>query len=147
VRRCLDFSPNGKTLLVGTGVDLQLYDVGTLQEVVAWEGHRSAVERIAFSADGRRLVTGSVHLNYMNPQEVATWDSQSWKRLHLASASNPQWPKIGIASFDRTVYVGKNGEDQANLPVRGQRRPTLSGQERHVRACEEQEAVAQTEDA
>jgi len=36
--------------------DIQLYDVATLKEINPWEGHRGAVEYLAFSADGKRLL-------------------------------------------------------------------------------------------
>src|SRR5262249_51860361 len=59
--RCLAFSPDGTKLLVASGSGLQLLDVASGTTVQPWPGHAGPVEYLAFSADGRRLVTGGVH--------------------------------------------------------------------------------------
>jgi WD40 repeat protein len=114
----LTFSPNGKTLLVGGDADLQLYDVATLKEVREWEGHRGWVDQLAFSADGKRLLTGSA---WFNPrlQEVLTWDVATWKQVQLTSVRTGPWPNVGNPSLENSVYVGKTGEDRFALFDRG----------------------------
>jgi WD40 repeat protein len=108
----LAFSPDGKTLLVGAGADLQSYDVATLKEVTPWAGHRDWVDHVAFSLDGRQLLTGTLSFH---PLEVATWDVASWKQLQLSSNRVPQWPNIGISSLEHTYYVGKEAADRFSL--------------------------------
>jgi dipeptidyl aminopeptidase/acylaminoacyl peptidase len=57
---CLCFSPDGRTLATGaTGEGhLRLWEVATGQERRRLEGHQGSVDAIAFSRDGRILVTG-----------------------------------------------------------------------------------------
>jgi WD40 repeat protein len=110
----LAFAPDGRTLLVGAGADLQLYDVATLKEIVPTDGHHCALEYVAFSADGKRLLTSGAKDNF-NPQEVATWDVLTWQRLQLSSTRPPQWPNIRVASSDHSYYVGNQGNDRFNL--------------------------------
>jgi WD40 repeat protein len=129
--QCLAFSPDGKTLLVGIGSDLQLHDVATLKEVVPSDGHRGWVDHVAFSADGTRLLTGSARLPLLgimggdpdffvdkiatHAAEVATWDTAKWKQLRLTSSQLLPWPNIGVASPQHNVFVGLNGEDRFNV--------------------------------
>ena len=108
---CLRFSPDDKTLLVGADADLQLYDVATLRELHPADGHRGWVDYLAFTSDGKRLLTGSSSRN-LQPLELASWDTTSWKRLQLTSASAPPWPNFAFASPEQSVYVGKAGDDR-----------------------------------
>jgi len=53
------FSPDGNTILVGTWSCALLYDAGTGKPVGGRLGHRPGfVRAVAFSADGRRMLTG-----------------------------------------------------------------------------------------
>jgi WD40 repeat protein len=106
--KAIAFSPDSKTLLVAVGLDLQRYELTTLKEVTASEGHRASIEEVAFSADGQRVLTGSAYTD-LYPQELATWNVGTWKQLELSSTQNSQWPNIGRASFDHTLYVEKDG--------------------------------------
>ncbi len=108
--QCLDFSPDDKTLLVGVDADIQFYDVATLADLRPCDGHRGWVDFVAFARDGQQLLTGSADIN-MHPQELAAWDTTSWKLLQLTSVRTPPWPKFAFASPDQKVFVGKNGDD------------------------------------
>jgi WD40 repeat protein len=112
--RCVAFSPDGKKLLVGVSSDLQLYDVATLKEVYPFDGHRDWVDYVAFSADGKRLLTASAQWD-LDPREVATWEVGTWKRLSVTSSRESKWPNIGILSPEHTGYTGKTGDDRLNL--------------------------------
>ena len=110
----LDFSADGKKLLVGVDADLQIYDVATLQEIHPADGHRGWIDYVAFAADGKRLLTGCADMN-LRSQELAAWDTATWKRLQLTSERMPPWPNFGIASPDQAVYVGNAGSDRSGL--------------------------------
>ena len=110
----LAFSPEGKRLLVSSGIDIQLYDLASFKEIVPWDGHRSTVDFVKFSLDGKKILTGSSHGTFPN-QEVATWDVATWKRLQLSSTRSPLRPGIGYLSPDHMVYFGNKGEDHRRL--------------------------------
>jgi WD40 repeat protein len=111
----LSFSPDGKTLVVGAESDVQLYDVGTLKEVTPWDGHRSWVDHVAFTADGQRLLTGCGQTGFPAGGEVLTWDAVTWKRLQISSTRVLPWPNIGLPSFEHNYFVGKDGDDRYRL--------------------------------
>src|SRR5262249_52843929 len=53
---CLAFSPDGKTLVVGTNDrPIELWDVASGHNIGSLRGHRSGVMSLAFSPDGRTL--------------------------------------------------------------------------------------------
>jgi len=112
--RCLHFSPDDKTLLVGADADLQVYEVATLREVQPWEGHRGWIDYMAFSDDGKRLLTGSADIN-LHSQELAGWEVRSWKRLQLNSLRTPPWPNLGVISPEQSYFVGKDGLDRLSV--------------------------------
>jgi WD40 repeat protein len=123
--QCLTFSPDGKTLLVPANGDLQLYELATLEETLPFPGHRDWVDYLAFSADGKRLLTGSAQED-LYPREVVNWEVGTWKRLSMTSARTAKWPNMNIATLaaehivgtlspEHTVFTGKTGDDRFNL--------------------------------
>jgi WD40 repeat protein/serine/threonine protein kinase len=75
----LAFSPDGRTLAIGTFVwdrALRLCDVNTGRELRAYRGHTSNILTLAFSPDGRTLVSGS------DDWSVRLWDAESGVQLH-----------------------------------------------------------------
>jgi RNA polymerase sigma factor (sigma-70 family) len=57
--RTLAFSPDGRMVASGSWQVVQLWEVATGQERLAFAAHRGEVMSVAFLADGRRLATGS----------------------------------------------------------------------------------------
>jgi WD40 repeat protein len=55
------FSPDGKTLATGSRRDqaVYLWDAVGGKQLARFEGHRGAITALAFTADGRRLISGS----------------------------------------------------------------------------------------
>jgi WD40 repeat protein len=111
---CVQFSPDNKTLAVGVRSHLQLYDAASLREIHAWPGHRSPVEFLTFSKDGSRLSTGSA-VNDLQPRDLATWDTGTWKPVGHASLTRSPRPNVGNVSPDQSLYVGSTGNDRFAL--------------------------------
>src|SRR5262249_57324266 len=67
--RSVAFSPDGQRILSGSGGngaqgkplpgEVKVWDAETGQEVLSLKGHTGAVNSVAFSPDGKRLVSGS----------------------------------------------------------------------------------------
>lgn len=110
----VDFSPDGKTLLVAVDADIQRYNVATLKEINPADGHRGWIDYVSFAPDGKRLLTGCAGIN-PRAQEMAAWDTATWHCLQITSERAPPWRNFGSASPDQSVYVGKAGTDRFGL--------------------------------
>jgi WD40 repeat protein len=65
---------------------IRLWDVATGKELFAdYEGHGDPVYYLAFSPDGRTLVTGDVG------GQVRWWDAATWKQVRSWEAGNLDW--------------------------------------------------------
>lgn len=57
---CIAFSPDGHLLAAGDSTGrIRLFDVATNQELSGLNGHVGAVVRLAFAANGKRMISGS----------------------------------------------------------------------------------------
>jgi WD40 repeat protein len=94
---CVAFSPDGKKAVSGGGGVLQpggkflpgsdfairLWDLDSGKELRRFKGHKAAVWCVAFSPDGKRILSGSGHWLLDNPDKsVRLWDVDSGKELH-----------------------------------------------------------------
>jgi RNA polymerase sigma factor (sigma-70 family) len=52
-------SPDGRTLAVGDGHDIRLWDLATQTQTARLPGHRGDISALAFAPDGTRLASGS----------------------------------------------------------------------------------------
>ncbi len=85
--RCVAFSPDGKTLASGGGLQrIDLWDVATGTESRTLKGHFGSVESVAFSPDGKTLASGSddgtVKLwNLENGSSKTLGDDSGWTSI------------------------------------------------------------------
>ena len=128
----LAFSPDGRSL-AGPGPDasLVLYAVDTGLPTLRFEGSPDAVQKLAWSPDGRTLVAA------LSKHVMRVWDARDGHLIHkvfgghdgpvAAVAFSPDGRTIASASYDRTVKLW-NPEDPVNP------RAVLKGHTDEVRA-------------
>jgi WD40 repeat protein len=75
------FSPDGKTL-ASSGQGINLWDVATNKITASTKGHRGRVQTLAFSPDGKRLVSGASFS--MATPTIGLWQADTLKSLTTA---------------------------------------------------------------
>jgi WD40 repeat protein len=119
------FSPDGKCLASGTGNflpsrgEVKVWDAQTGQELLTIKGFNAAVQRVAFSPDGKRLVG-------VSSGRVTVWDAQTRQNLlSLPTAGvtdlafSPDGKRLVNASSDKTVKVWDAQTGQELLTIEG----------------------------
>jgi hypothetical protein len=104
----LAFSPDGRLLASSDGYDIRVWEVGTGKEVRVLRGHRSEIEALAFSGNGRRLASASWD------STVLVWDVCPQMKGKLADA----W--ADLASADPAVgwaAVGRLADDDTAVAL------------------------------
>jgi WD40 repeat protein len=106
------FSPDGKWI-VGRGRDgseknVVLWDAQTVQPVVSLQGHAATIHAIAFSRDGRRLVSAS------SDRTVRLWEVDTGQCLRVFEANtdivfsavfHPDGKRMASAGRDGTIWL------------------------------------------
>jgi WD40 repeat protein len=116
---CPAFSPDGKTLAMGNGDTIKLWDVTGRKDIATLRGHSGPVNSLAFRPDGKTLASGSAD------KTIKLWDVPGGK--HTATlqghsdgvtsvAFSPDGQILASGSRDRTISLwnildkGKNQE-------------------------------------
>jgi WD40 repeat protein/serine/threonine protein kinase len=124
---CVTFSPDGKRLACTDGTKpgrktVKLFDTASGQQVLTLQGHTSHVYSVAFSPDGKRLVTASVD------KTVKLWDAASGDEIgtfrgHTGDvfgvAFSPDGRHLASASQDKTVKLWEVASGQEVLTLKG----------------------------
>jgi WD40 repeat protein len=106
------FSPDGAVLAVAAQHAVQLLDSGTWDTLATLEGHTAAVYALAFSSDGRRLVSGG------RDRTLRIWDVSNGTTLAALSghtdevfvaAFSPDGTRIVSGGRDRVIRVWDAG--------------------------------------
>src|SRR5262249_34884708 len=109
-RKGLAYSPDGRWL-AGVGEDRQtvcLWDARTLQPAAQWTGHSADIQSVAFSPDGRRLVSAS------SDRTVRVWDVDTGECLGrplvhsdevFTAVFHPGGTRIASAGRDGMVWL------------------------------------------
>jgi len=104
----VSFSPDGKLMVVGGGNEIQIWDATTTTKVTTLRGHDGSTLSVAFSPDGKNVVSGSMD-NMIKVWDTATGEELMTLRGHEYSVSSvtftPDGKKIISGSYDGTIKV------------------------------------------
>lgn len=81
----LSLSGDGRRLAAAAGRSLRVWDTATGDELFARAGHRGPVQGVAFSADGRSLLSESRPI-------VCRWDTATWRVRTISRSSSSSTP-------------------------------------------------------
>ena len=77
-------SPDGKLAAVGVGNAIKVDDIASMKELIRIQGHNQLVTALAFTPDGRLLISGSLD---------KTADYLDKKLIPAASKAGPRPPR------------------------------------------------------
>lgn len=96
---CATISPDGQKLATAFGNDAQIWDVQSGRSVMRLTGHLDTIWRMAFSPDGKRLVTAS------HDKTARIWDTNTGQLLVTLSGHTGTLESAAFSSDGRRVVT------------------------------------------
>ncbi|MFN9984001.1 MAG: WD40 repeat domain-containing protein, partial [Pirellula sp.] len=95
-------SPDGRWVAVGRreSNNVELVETETFKRIAVLSGHRSTVEQVAFTGDGRWLVSGA------HDRTVRLWRTSDWGLEDRIIVPGSKISAIAISPDSRTLVVG-----------------------------------------
>ena len=107
------FSPDGTRLAALVGTQIQFFDAGSGNKLFALSGHTGKVRALAFSADGRRLVSGG------DDRLVKFWDLAAGKEVFSGSGHTGAVSDVAFSpGKDQVVSCGVGPDGTARGEIR-----------------------------
>jgi RNA polymerase sigma factor (sigma-70 family) len=129
------FSPDSRTLATGESGEVRLWDVATLKPIVSFKGHTGDVEALAFSPDGRRLVSSG------DDTTLLVWDVAPYTNREPAfkepTAKGMEYLWTHLAGDDaetahRAAWALVAGRDRAVAFVKERLRPASDTESKRI---------------
>jgi WD40 repeat protein len=125
------FAPDGRFVLTGSVYDnaARLWDAATGREVIAFRGHTAPILALAFSADGRQVLTGS------RDRTAKLWDTATGQEVRTfrghaadvaAVAFAPDGRSVLTGSFDGTARLWSPEAAAGEVTLRGHQGPVMA---------------------
>jgi WD40 repeat protein/serine/threonine protein kinase len=139
------FSPDGKRLLTGSGGtngwdftplpgELEVWDLEKGKLVLALEGDRGGVACVAFSPDGRRILSASQSEDWPPvqpaegpkekvrkvPAELKVWDAVTGKKILTLEGHTNDVASVAFSPDGKRIVSGSGGYDEQAQPLPGE---------------------------
>ena len=105
----ITYSPDGSRLVVSSAIGIWLYDTTSYQEVDLLTMHQREVNSVAFSPDGRTLISGS------SDKTICVWDAVTGEHMRILKGHTSPILSVAFSSDGRTLASGSEGKRYKNL--------------------------------
>jgi RNA polymerase sigma factor (sigma-70 family) len=96
----LEFSSDDRTLMIGVGAALRLWDIQTAKEVLQRPTHYASIRALAFTPDGKSLVSGSEN------RSVRLWDVASGRQLREFASHRWRCDSVAVTPDGSAILSG-----------------------------------------
>jgi len=112
----LAVSPDGRTLAVAGEADhiTRLWDVQTGRDLQTFQGHTGEVQSVAFSPDGKSLLSGSGEYGETRDYSARLWDVATGKELRRFEGHTSELTSVAFSPDGLYALTG-SGDDTARL--------------------------------
>ncbi|MCI0463448.1 MAG: sigma-70 family RNA polymerase sigma factor [Gemmataceae bacterium] len=117
VVNCLTFAPDGKALATGS-IDgpIYLWETATGQRLRTLEGHKGSVGSLAFTPDGKTLISMLAHSRDGKGGEIILWDTATWKeRRRLREAKGEFTGTLALSPDGKTLATAAANSPSVTL--------------------------------